>query len=257
MKAYTNLIEWQNIAPYYDLYFRDRTEDIAFWVSTANRFGSPVLELACGTGRLTLPIAGAGIQITGLDISRAMLQEAKRKCKTAKPAIRENITLQFGDATKFTIPKTRFNAVFCPWGFPAATRQEQSSLMRSVRSSLLPGGHFILDVYNNTNIKNDERHFGVYEHKQFPKEKLTILRQVYSQKIAKTRLHHQLFIWDIATNNGENRRLISQRIEYMYAKSELEFLLHQYGFIIDDEYGDYDRRPWSKRSPRIIIVSHK
>ncbi len=256
MTIQINFVEWQSIAPYYDLYFGDRTKDIPFWISIATQFGSPVLELACGTGRLMLPIAEAGNQITGLDISASMLNEANRKRSLAEGSVQKNMTLILGDACRFQIPDKRFKMIMSPWGLPAVSRMEQSSFMHSVRSNLLPGGHFILDVINTADGKIDKQHFGIQGFKQFPQERTTILRQVYSQKFSKTRLHHQLFVWDI-TSSGNHKRIVTQRVEYMYSKQDLESLLSRHGFILDEEYGDYDRRPWSKESARLLIICHK
>ena len=47
--------------------------DVQFYVAEAQRAGSPVLELGCGTGRILIPVAQAGVAITGLDLSVPML----------------------------------------------------------------------------------------------------------------------------------------------------------------------------------------
>jgi ubiquinone/menaquinone biosynthesis C-methylase UbiE len=57
-------------------------EDIPFYVEYAKKSGGPVLELGCGTGRALIPIAKAGIEIWGLDISKSMLEIAKKEVDT-------------------------------------------------------------------------------------------------------------------------------------------------------------------------------
>ncbi len=64
---------------HYDLTNRDIVEDIPFYLNQVRKYGEPVLELACGTGRITIPLAEQGIQITGLDITDSMLAQAKKK----------------------------------------------------------------------------------------------------------------------------------------------------------------------------------
>jgi ubiquinone/menaquinone biosynthesis C-methylase UbiE len=64
---------------HYDLQCKDFTEDIAFWIRQARKYGGPILELACGIGRITLPLAKEGFKITGLDIAESMLAEAEKK----------------------------------------------------------------------------------------------------------------------------------------------------------------------------------
>lgn len=64
---------------HYDLLNKDFVEDISFYLRKIREYGEPVLELGCGTGRITIPAAEQSIQITGLDISEQMLSHAKRK----------------------------------------------------------------------------------------------------------------------------------------------------------------------------------
>jgi len=64
---------------------RDFVDDIPFYLRQIGKYGEPVLELGCGTGRITIPIAERGIQVTGLDISDSMLAHAKKK--TAEKAL--------------------------------------------------------------------------------------------------------------------------------------------------------------------------
>jgi len=66
-------------AEYYDLAYRQVTDDINYYLETAWNQGGPVLELGCGTGRITLQLARAGLTVTGIDISTEMLDQARRK----------------------------------------------------------------------------------------------------------------------------------------------------------------------------------
>ena len=67
--------EYPFVAEYYDYVvpYRER-HDIDFWVDVARQVGGPVLELGCGTGRVLIPTARAGFEITGLDLSGRMLE---------------------------------------------------------------------------------------------------------------------------------------------------------------------------------------
>src|SRR5688572_18125156 len=66
-------------AEFYDWEFATRDAEIPFYRNLARHAADPILEVACGTGRLTLPIARDGADITGLDISRPMLERARAK----------------------------------------------------------------------------------------------------------------------------------------------------------------------------------
>lgn len=72
-------------ATYYDYYATGLEGDLQFYVEEARRAGSPVLDLGCGTGRILIPIAEAGIEVVGLDHSTIMLEQARRKVAALAP----------------------------------------------------------------------------------------------------------------------------------------------------------------------------
>ena len=74
---------------YYDLFSTGLAGDVAFYVAQARAAGSPVLEIACGTGRITIPVAEAGCEVVGLDLSPAMLAQFRAKLLTLAPEVRE------------------------------------------------------------------------------------------------------------------------------------------------------------------------
>ena len=71
---------------FYDLYFTGLEGDVEFYVEEALETGAPVLELGCGTGRILVPSALAGVHITGLDLSAELLKSARQKLAAADPA---------------------------------------------------------------------------------------------------------------------------------------------------------------------------
>ena len=68
---------------HYDQLFLEDSEDISFWISQAEKYGKSILELACGTGRITITLAKAGFEVTGIDYADGMLQEAREKSAKA------------------------------------------------------------------------------------------------------------------------------------------------------------------------------
>src|SRR3954447_8266417 len=74
--AYADFYDWENAQTL------DR-RDIRFWQDMARRAAGPVLELGCGTGRVTLPVARTGARIIGVDRSAEMLSHARRRLRRA------------------------------------------------------------------------------------------------------------------------------------------------------------------------------
>jgi ubiquinone/menaquinone biosynthesis C-methylase UbiE len=103
------------IAEYYDLSpIVTGRKDIDFYVSAAKEFAEPVLELGCGSGRVTLAIAQAGFRITGLDLSPKMLAQAEEKITKLPDEVRPRVTLLQGNMANFALHE-RFRLVIIPF----------------------------------------------------------------------------------------------------------------------------------------------
>lgn len=146
-------IEDSNIA-FFDLLIGDRTVNIPFWVELAKQFGSPILEFACGSGRLTFPIARAGIEIVGLDNSRRMLEKGHDALQVENADVQARVEFLHADIRTFQLPQT-FKAIFSPWGFHAATDEDLDQCLRVVKKHLQYGGYFVVDVLNRKEPTED------------------------------------------------------------------------------------------------------
>ncbi len=119
------------------------TEDVDFWLQEGLA-SQPLLELGCGTGRLTIPLASEGFDITGLDISEHMLRRARAKAREADV----EVTWLQGDMRAFDLDR-QFAMIFCPFGtFNHLRHDEVAQCLASVREHLLPGGYFVLDAFS-------------------------------------------------------------------------------------------------------------
>src|SRR5260370_2383741 len=103
------------IADYYDEspIVKGRTQDVSFYRDAAREFGDPVLELGCGTGRITMALAEAGKRITGLDLSERMLERAVKKRATLLVEARERVHLVQGNMAGLATPD-RFSPCVIP-----------------------------------------------------------------------------------------------------------------------------------------------
>lgn len=252
--SYMGKAEWDPVASYHDILFKGRVLDIPFWIALAKQFGSPILELTSGTGRLTLPVARAGIRITGLDISTSMLRIAEEKKRKLNKSVRQNAHFVFGDATNFSLIPKKFQAVFLPWGFVPVTSEEQGGLFHSVRRALIPSGHIVVDIENAKNPREDWDIVRLKERIPLHRQGATLIRTAYNSGIAATRIGRIVYTLDIVKKNGAMRRLVTERVYKIYTIQELKRLLVTHGFRIERVYGDYDFSPWTKDSPRAIVV---
>ncbi len=132
----------------YDAIYADR-DDIGFWQALAADANGPVLELGCGTGRVLLPLARAGLEITGLDFSAAMLARCRARLGAEPPEVRGRVRLVEADMTSFDLGR-RFAAITCPFGGfqQLRTVEQQLACLDRCREHLLPGGTLVLDLPN-------------------------------------------------------------------------------------------------------------
>jgi ubiquinone/menaquinone biosynthesis C-methylase UbiE len=133
----------------YDSIYSYVREDIPFYVEAAQAVGGPVLELGCGTGRVTMPIAEAGVDVVGLDSSAAMLDVARRKLGSLSPGS-GSVTLVEGDMAELPGAYDRkFSLAIIPFrGFLSLmTVPKQESALEGIRRSLVPGGRLVFNVF--------------------------------------------------------------------------------------------------------------
>src|SRR5258707_9417727 len=104
------------IADYYDEspVVSGRLQDVAFYRDATRDFGDPILELGCGTGRITMALAEAGKRVTGLDLSERMLQRAEKKRAALRVEARERLHLVQGNMAGVDIGE-KFRVVIIPF----------------------------------------------------------------------------------------------------------------------------------------------
>ncbi|MDF1501033.1 MAG: class I SAM-dependent methyltransferase [Anaerolineales bacterium] len=256
--------DYEFVAEFYDhvLPYRDRP-DIRFYREQALINGGPVLELGCGTGRVLIPIARSGIQITGVDLSDHMLSVCRQRLQEEDGQVRSNVELIEGDMRTVEVG-ARFNLVTSPFrAFQhLLTVEAQIRTIRNAFSHLQPGGHFILDVFNpSLNALTDDNHG-----EQFGQEPEFVLpdgsRVVRSHRIVERDLIDQIssveLIYNVADPDGHQERLVHAfKMRHLF-RFELEHLVARCGFEVEEVYGDFDRKPYGAVYPgELIFIARK
>src|SRR6266487_1827542 len=126
--------------------YRDRP-DIPFFVEAAKNAGSPVLEIGCGTGRVLIPTARAGLDIVGLDVSPHMLAVCRQRLRDESEAVQKRVRLVQADMRHFDLDR-RFTLVTIPFRpfQHLLTVEDQFSCLASIRRHLINEGGLILDI---------------------------------------------------------------------------------------------------------------
>ncbi len=140
---------WDDYADFYDWENAQTLDrrDVRFWQDMAARAEGAVLELGCGTGRVTLPVARSGARIVGVDRSAEMLGYARRRAGRAK--YRKNVALVRSDIRSLPFRKsTRFDLVMAPYGILQSLIRESDlrATLASVAAVLSRRGVYGLDL---------------------------------------------------------------------------------------------------------------
>jgi len=249
------------IADYYDStpIVEQRTQDVAFYVSQAQKYGEPVLELGCGTGRVATAIAEAGCQIVGLDLSEKMLERAAEKRAKLRPEVKQRLHLLKGDMEKFDLGG-KFHTIIVPFRpFQHLLETEQQiACLNCVKAHLERNGRLILDVFQ---VDADRMHDARYQQETFLTEyDLPDGRHVrLSERVAAFHRAEQKndveMIFQVKHKDGKEERLVLAWTLRYFFRYEVEHLLARCGFRVEAEYGNFDCSALGDESPEMIFVA--
>src|SRR5688572_7079240 len=141
---------WDAYAPFYD-WENARTlgrVDVAFWTRVARQARGRVLELGCGTGRVTIPLARSGAAVVGLDRSPEMLARAVRRAAAVSGRGRRRVRFVHGDIRSLPFATGAFPAVIAPYGVLQSLLRDRDldAALRAVSRVLRAGGLFGIDL---------------------------------------------------------------------------------------------------------------
>ncbi|HVS87781.1 MAG TPA: class I SAM-dependent methyltransferase [Candidatus Acidoferrum sp.] len=249
------------IADYYDAspVVAGRTQDVAFYKSAAREFGDPILELGCGTGRVTMALAEEGYRVTGLDLSERMLERATEKRAALVTEARERAHFVQGDMTGFDVGE-KFRLIiipFRPFQHLIETHQQVNCLL-CARKHLAPHGRLIVDFF-----QTDARrmHDPAFHEEQFVAEyEMSGGRRVrLTERVVAFHRAEQCndveMIYAVTHPDGRKERLVLAFTVRFFFRYEVEHLLARCGFVVNMVYGDFDRSELRDDSPEMIFVA--
>lgn len=249
------MTDYDLIAPFYDVEHAHFDEDLNLYVNFAELCGGPLLELACGSGRLLVPLAREGYELTGVDSSSRMLKLAQAALDQAGAAAK--CTLVQEQMSKLRLGQ-KFRLAFIALGSfgHVCTRQEQRQTLAAVRDHLTTGGKFILDI-SNADARYMEHLSGQMLHQgTWQREDGTMLSHFVSPASSLTKHLLELTHFYEEHRQGEEvRRTVITTHLYLFERNEVELLLEEAGFAIADVYGDYELGPFEHDSPRMIFIA--
>ena len=249
---------YDTFARFYDIETADIVADLPFWLSLARRTGGPILEVACGTGRVFVPLAEAGFDVVGVDISPAMLEVGRAKLRERNLA--ERVDLILADALDLALGQRFPLAIIALNSFGHFYQEgEPERALDRLSEHLAPGGLLALDLPNPTpGAFGDTTGLLLHDYTRVgpePSSQLVKLRSQSLDHIAQI-IDVHCFFDEVAATGQVKRTLTSFALRYFY-RNELRLLCERSGLILEATYGNYDLGELDEDSPRMIAVARK
>ena len=234
----------------YDLECDDFDEDFPLIDEWAARLGSPLLDLACGTGRMAIRLAAQGYEVTGVDLIPEMIAHGKKKA-AAKDV---SVNWQVADAREFQVGQ-QFPFIFMlmnAFQF-LLTRTDYEALFARVREHLSPDGYFLFETRNPNprNLQQVRNPEGQRYTLPDGGTLITTEQQIYDPL---TQIQHYTGTRTFNHADGQQEeKTLRVALRYIYPQ-EMEALLHYNGFKIHTIYGNWQREPFTADSRAMIVI---
>jgi SAM-dependent methyltransferase len=254
--------EVEGISELYDsvTLYRSRP-DVDFYVDEARFTEGKILEVGCGTGRVLIPVARLGKEITGVDSSPRMLEQCKLRLDREPQEVRERATLIQADMRELDLG-TRFSLItipFRPFQHLIAV-SDQIAALQAIHRHLEPGGRLVFDVFN-PNIKylledrseerEDTAEVELPDNRSFRRTVRVAAVHIVDQ------YSEAELIYYVRGADGSTQRLVHGFLMRWYWLYELEHLLARCNFRVRAVFGDFNRSPLTDESPEMIFIADR
>ena len=206
--------------------------DIEYYISKLSGINSPLLELACGTGRITIPLKKCGVNITGLDHAQAMIEIAREK------ALKENVGIDFivDDAVSFKL-NDKFGAIFMPYNsISFIDNARVNAFSRNIKKHLLPGGKFLFDISRASMDSVNNKRSVNWSDEIFIKELgVSLRRKMEMTSLPDENITESIYYWEILHQDGR-KELKETKMHFSTYPVEIYIdIFRENGFILNEQ----------------------
>ena len=252
----------EQTADLYDVISTGLEGDVAFYLEEAKRAGSTVLELGCGTGRILIPIAAAGVEVIGLDASERMLSIAQQKVAALERETQNRIRLVEQDMRSFDFG-CRFSLIMIPYRafLHLLTVEDQKETLACIRAHLIEGGRLVFNVFDPRmeTIAAHSGPFGTAIKKLMEFTDPRTGRRTVAWESRKYDCVRQVPVEDrileVLDESGQviSRNYATLTLRYN-TRFEMQHLLNLCGFEVEALFGDFARGPFRYGGEQVWIA---
>jgi SAM-dependent methyltransferase len=247
---------YDSMVRFYEMEHRTFREDLALYQGFAERCGGPLLELGCGTGRLLIPLAQAGFEVTGVDRSAPMLACARQKLASLPHPVASKISLIQGDMRAIHL-REQFPLILIALNtfVHLLTRQDQQRTLAAVTRHLSAAGRLIVDVANPALLAILPEPLTLHRRWEDGERGETIVKLASTHFDAASQLEELVLMYDVIDAHGRVTRSVHPFTLRCTYRHEMELLLEQAGLRTEACYGSYELDSYRTQSERMIFVA--
>ena len=244
--------EYDPLANLYDLEYT-HDHDLPLWLSLAAREDGPIVEWGAGTGRLAVPLATAGHDVTAVEISSEMVVRGREKGRSVKWIVGDMRSVDPG--RDFGLAVCAFNSFLCLTGVDDAL-----AFLRNARECLVSGGLLGIEVsaFSPEELVDPPGGPGLRHDFTRELEEGSLDRFSVSRYEAATQLMHMRLFYEKygATGALESKKAQDLTIR-ITTRDELYLMLRTTGFEVEAVYGGFEGEPFTSTSDHLIVLARK
>ena len=241
---------WDDYARFYDWENAQTLgrRDVPFWRRLAAAADGRVLELGCGTGRVSIPLARAGVDIVGIDRSPSMLDRSRRKSRRRLPLVQ-------GDIRSLPFRRRSFAMVLAPYGIlQSLTRpRDLGRTLASIAAVVQPGGTLAIDLVPDVPRWREYADRVTFRGRSRGAQ-VTLVESVHQDRVRRLTTFDERYVEE------RRGRTVEKRFSLVFRTLTVEGMrraLTRSGFSVEAVLGDYQGRPWDDRADVWIIVARR
>jgi ubiquinone/menaquinone biosynthesis C-methylase UbiE len=236
--------------------------DQEFFIQYCKDADGKILDLGCGTGRILIPIAETGCQITGLDLSKHMLSRCREKISDLDIEVQKRIRIVQGNMAEFDIDDNFHTAIITFRAFQhLIDANDQLSCLKNINKHLKNNGRLIFDVFQ-VNLEVITRPLTGEEIEDLSEYELPDGRKL--RRTGRLTGYHRAeqyndveLIYYLTNTDGTTERVVQAFPMRYFFKYEVVHLLDRCGFKVIELFGNFDKSKLSDDSPEMIFVAEK
>ncbi len=248
---------WDDYAPFYD-WENARTlgrRDVPFWQRMTAVVSGPVLELGCGTGRVTMPLAHEGVHVVGVDRSAEMLARARRRVARQRRGVKPDLVR--GDIRYLPFPDASYQLVVAPYGVLQSLLSERDlkAALAEVARVVEPDGMFGLELVADLPSWGEHgKRVSMRGRRRAGGAQVTLLESVRQDRAKGLTIFDQEFVE--RRGSAVRRRSFALTFRTL-SVPQMTKRLENAGFLVEMVLGDYPGGPWDPRAEVWIIMARK